>query len=376
MDSNLQQLMRYWKSDQSNISLIKEILKTILLVDNDENQAVEFFDHVKSINPEITGVDWIYAEVLTLTGRFEKAKDLYEILSSDNIERASHGIALCCYFESDFQSAKDCLFPFCVELLNAPLDVAMLYIKCVYHLGDIEEAHRDSLKIIKSKVELDSEFLGLIAMISFDNGAVNEAGVLAKQSLAKNGDMHDGLIAAASYNLHHLNFDLAEPHAVKAVDLYRHSGRAWLVKAQVEMLGNKMIEAYRSVGIAVEAMPNHIGTWHLKGWLELIANDFALAGHSFEMALSLNRNFSETHGALAVLDMCKGLKDDARKKAKIGLRLDPSCTSAMYVLEVLDDKGEGSNNPLYRLINRESHLSGVSYLTLAGAVEEKQSENR
>jgi len=55
------------------------------------------------------------------------------------------------------------------------------------------------------------------------------------------------------------------------------------------------------MGTDIEAaathLAEHIGTWHVLAWVDIMLGDVADARAAFETALSLDRNFAETHGA-------------------------------------------------------------------------------
>jgi Flp pilus assembly protein TadD len=86
---------------------------------------------------------------------------------------------------------------------------------------------------------------------------------------------------------------------------------------------------------AVACMPGHVGTWHALGWCQLLAKDFDGAAATFEHALSLNHNFAESHGGLAVIDALRGRRAEAQERVRIALLLDANCVSARFAQVVL-----------------------------------------
>jgi Tfp pilus assembly protein PilF len=59
------------------------------------------------------------------------------------------------------------------------------------------------------------------------------------------------------------------------------------------------------------------------------------AAANFERALSLDRNFAESHGGRAVVAALQKRTDVARESASVALRLDPNCLSALYAKAIL-----------------------------------------
>jgi Flp pilus assembly protein TadD len=82
-------------------------------------------------------------------------------------------------------------------------------------------------------------------------------------------------------------------------------------------------------------MPNHIGSWIIQGWAHLVRGEMFAAEGSFNHALTLDRNFSESHGSLAVILALQGKADEAGLAAQLGLRLDPNCASAQFAQALL-----------------------------------------
>jgi tetratricopeptide (TPR) repeat protein len=87
---------------------------------------------------------------------------------------------------------------------------------------------------------------------------------------------------------------------------------------------------------AVTTLPQHIGTWIGYGWCQFLSNQPEAARASFEEALRLDRNFGESHGALAVALARLGETERARAEVQVALRLDRRCLSARYAEAMLN----------------------------------------
>ena len=85
-----------------------------------------------------------------------------------------------------------------------------------------------------------------------------------------------------------------------------------------------------NIELAARYLPQHIGTWHVFAWLQLIHQDVAAAEAAFQRALTLDRNFAETHGGLAVVAVLQRRDDEARASIKRALRVDSQSVSAQY----------------------------------------------
>ncbi|MNH31046.1 hypothetical protein D3C79_913770 [compost metagenome] len=71
----------------------------------------------------------------------------------------------------------------------------------------------------------------------------------------------------------------------------------------------------------------------------------------------LDRNFSETHGGLAVVDVIDGLEDEARVGIRRALKLNPDSLSARYAEILLlqrADKGEQAMELMHQVLAERS----------------------
>lgn len=76
-------------------------------------------------------------------------------------------------------------------------------------------------------------------------------------------------------------------------------------------------------------------TCSVDGWACVLLADWPEAQRAFDTALQLDRNFAETHGALAVVQVHRGQAEVARATIERALRLDRTCLSAHYALALV-----------------------------------------
>lgn len=82
-------------------------------------------------------------------------------------------------------------------------------------------------------------------------------------------------------------------------------------------------------------MPGHVGSPQAVGWCRVLQQDLPAARAHFEHALAMDRNFAESHGALAVVDALQAHPADARRGIARALRLDRGCVSAVLAQKLL-----------------------------------------
>jgi Tfp pilus assembly protein PilF len=103
----------------------------------------------------------------------------------------------------------------------------------------------------------------------------------------------------------------------------------------VEISHQDLGSAKDAIVAAVKYLPEHIGTWHVLGWIELLCGDLGAARAAFEQALTIDCNFGESHGGLAVVAAWQGREQDAVTARRRALQLDPHSISARYAEMVL-----------------------------------------
>jgi Tfp pilus assembly protein PilF len=117
-------------------------------------------------------------------------------------------------------------------------------------------------------------------------------------------------------------------------------------------------------------MPDHIGTWHVLAWIEILLGNVPAAHSAFRRALALDRNFSETHGGLAVVDALQGREAEARLHIKRALRLDRQSVAVCYA-ELLLLRREGKTAQakavIDELLARPASAEGLQYRDLVEA---------
>jgi Flp pilus assembly protein TadD len=82
-------------------------------------------------------------------------------------------------------------------------------------------------------------------------------------------------------------------------------------------------------------MPRHVGSWHVLGWTHLVSGNLDEAERVFQHAMELDRNFAETHGAIASIFALRGKVDQANEEIRVALRLNRECMAARFAQSVV-----------------------------------------
>jgi Flp pilus assembly protein TadD len=98
--------------------------------------------------------------------------------------------------------------------------------------------------------------------------------------------------------------------------------------------------------------------------------DVGGAQSAFERAMSVDRNFGETHGGLAVVAALQSREEDARQLVRRALRLDPKSLAARYA-EMLLMQRQGRDAEakavLDSILSRPAGRGGLQYRELVVA---------
>jgi Flp pilus assembly protein TadD len=101
------------------------------------------------------------------------------------------------------------------------------------------------------------------------------------------------------------------------------------------LLDNDLGAAHDHLEATVKAMPGHLGSWNMLGWIHLLNNDLESARTAFEKANSIDRNFAETHGGLAIVAALGGDWDKATTLTDTALRLAPDSLAGRYAQSLI-----------------------------------------
>lgn len=365
--AKIDRLLAFWQQDKSNITLLSDICDAIC----HSGDSQRLFDIVNLIpsdiknSPEVVGLlGWAFLRL----SRFDDAAGYFNQLA-DNSSVRVNGLATILYFQRQFKEAQALLNTFLSQNEHMAFPtLVILQARCSYFLGDLDSGYNLLETIKADNPAIEAERLGLLAMLCVDMLLMPDAEEAANQALKLNNRNHDALLAMASVLMHSTEYSNAKGLVEKGKQWFPRSGRFWLLDAQIRMFETNIADAKVSASTAVEFMPDHIGSWHIKAWTELLQNQFSDALNSFDSALSLNRNFAESHGGKAVALFQLGQIEEATKCTQVALRLDPNCVTGAYALslqERINGDAAKAQQTIESILSRTSHLGdGVPYIKL------------
>lgn len=270
------------------------------------------------------------ASLYIATGEFEDAVTIYTDLLSKNIDNAAirYNLGLSYLMLQNHELAQVNFENVLASDDEIP-DVYLQYAISLHYTGDIEKAIEYATRYIEVN-DQSSIAYGHLALLYLDDEQRDRAENNAKRSLSLDVENREALVTLGSLSLEALSISEAINYFDQTIAKHPESGRAWSGLGLCHMMKKNLSQAENSLSKSVLFMPGHIGTWHALAWCQLVQNKITDAKCSFDSAMDIDRNFGETHGGLAVIDVLNNEKDSALRKIKVALRLDPESFSARF----------------------------------------------
>ncbi len=176
---------------------------------------------------------------------------------------------------------------------------------------------------------------GLLALLLFDTQQLPQAHAQVQRCIERGSMGVEAHYVAASLCLLEGQVEAAHHHVEEALALHPDEGRCLSLRGQLALAQRRYAQAAGWLEQAARQMPGHVGSRHAVGWCHVLQQDLPAARRNFEQALAMDRNFAESHGALAVVDALQARTADARRGIARALRLDSGCLSAVLAQKLL-----------------------------------------
>jgi len=211
----------------------------------------------------------------------------------------------------------------------------VLWMRLTHHSGAPEAVVSQAQSWALSGVLAD-EAAGVASLAALDVENVNLCQAWSQAALKRHPQQLEALVCQGCLALGRKDPQSAARCLQLALQVNPEDGRAWSAWAFTELLAGNLPAARQSFEHSLQAMPGHIGTWHGLGWTALLQNDLPYAEKVFTHALEMDRNFSESHGGMAVVFARTGRHDESAAAIERALRLDRLCMSAHYAQALLE----------------------------------------
>lgn len=207
---------------------------------------------------------------------------------------------------------------------------------------------------------------GLLALLLFDTQQLPQAHAQVQRCMARGSMGVEAHYVAASFSLLEGQVEVAHHHVEQALALHPDEGRCLSLQGQLALARRRYAQAADWLEQAARQMPGHVGSRQAVGWCHVLQQDLPAARVNFEQALAMDRNFAESHGALAVVDALQARTADARRGIARALRLDSGCLSAVLAQKLLGrasgQTGQDLHDELVAVLQHLPALGGGTML--------------
>lgn len=332
--ARLARVEEYLRSDPGNPELL--IMAIDLSTDlRDLDRAARHATEARKRHPHDPSLQFRHAHVLLAQGnRTEAAAHFTALLASHQSVNIAYSLASTQLYEGLYAEAMATLTPYCEDPALTPEAVALM-VRALHHEGQYEAAGA-LIEKHHAAFHGNADLCAAASLLFLDAGKLELAERYSQFGLAGEGRPLEALLTSATLALGRTEAATAIEQFAEAIRCNPGEGRGWSGLGMANMLGGDMIVARDQLEHAVKFMPGHIGSWHALGWCRLMTNQLAGAEQAFRAALDIDRNFSESHGAMAVVCAYSGARARAEASILVARRLDPACLSAKYAHMVLN----------------------------------------
>ncbi|MEO4049428.1 tetratricopeptide repeat protein [Pseudomonas sp. CAU 1711] len=332
--SRLARLLDYLKADSGNTRLLGDAL-ALAIECGDPSSSLEVVGYLEAgeiAEPQLLAQA---TYLLLRLGRYAQAAEYGERAIAAGVKHPAviFNTAFGHFYNDAFEAASALLEPLTASP-ECPIAALMLHVRALDHQERNEEAEPLALRAVALEPE-NPEALGLLALQQFENDDNLAAIRTAQEALSRDPDQLDALIACASAHFEQGSSEASRKTWMHTVEVYPECGRAWAGLGQIEFNDLNFDLAVGHLHRAVRFMPDHIGTWHVLAWIHILRGESEPARAALQHAYVLDRNYSETHGALAACDALDGKPDEARQGIRRAFRLNPDCRAACYTQMLL-----------------------------------------
>lgn len=343
----LAKLLDYLISDETNLSLLSDAAEAALAAQRPET-ARDLLQRYAALSPlgekesNLAGLAALQAgDYGEAAGHFGRLLEAHPTEPSLRFNQA-WSLAMMKRFEEALALLDD-------VTARALPQAAMLQVQLMHELGQFDEAAERA----REYVAAFPGHAGLLAVVSVLAIDVEDL-ALAEACARGAGELPDALTTLGTLALGDARDDDAAQLFERALAQNAQSPRAWVGKGLTEMARGAHNDAAQHITRGAELFDTHIGSWIAAGWAHLLAQDLPAARSAFERAFALDHTFAESHGSLAVIALCEGNTEDARRLTQTALRLDRQSFSAALAQSLLLE-AEGKPELARRIIERALH---------------------
>ena len=346
VSERLAKLLEFVAADPNNVALLTDAAETALSENRPDLASQILKRHLKIAPPSATLANLAGIAAMREFD-FARAAEVFERLLETSPSEPSIRFNLA-WSWAMLKNMSGALALLDEKTTEALPQAAMLHVQLLHDQQQFEEAFEWAKRYLIHHPQYPG-LLAAISVLALDMDDVS----LAKDCATRAGEHPDALITLGTLAIGDRN-DKALGLFEKALKQNPAAARAWIGKGLVELAQGANGAAARDLLHGAELFGEHVGSWIASGWAHLLASNLPASRTSFDTALALDRNFSESHGSLAVINILEGKLEEARKQTATALRLDQKSFSGALAQTLLLTS-DGKHAAAHTLVERALH---------------------
>lgn len=364
---NLDQLEAFLRDDPRNASLLSDIVHAAVQAGLPERARAA----LDGADPWFAGTNTLQhleAMVLLAERRYAEARVVLQDVAASCVDQPGvlFNLGYACLRSGDPLAAIEVLQPL-VQHADAPPATLAYLMRSHHHAGDAAgaiAAWESAPKRLRTP-----EAMAVASLAHLDMEQIDAARTLSDAALAAGSRAAEALVARATVAVGDDDTARADALLAAANAQLPNDGRVFSALGVARMARGDLAEAEAALARSVALLPQHLGTWHALAWSQFLAGKLDAAGQSFGHALTLDRNFGESHGGVAVIDAMQGRADAARDGIERARRLDPHGMAFRYAEALLAGTAndpEAIRTLALRLLRQRDVTTGIRLVDRIG----------
>jgi Flp pilus assembly protein TadD len=325
----LARLERYLQEDPANDELLADACETALAAGMYQ-RALEHAANAEALTLDPPVWRFRRARICIAMRDLPQARTLLEAIHLENAKPVvAHDLAYVAFLAGDLARCRAVLAPWLLPHVEGTEPSAtrrealqVLWLRTLHREGALREGV-DWALAEEAAARLQPSASGVASLLALDADDLDGAERFADAALPTRPQQPEALVARACVALARRGTADARRLLARALEVNAEDGRTWSAAGLASLQAGELARAQSEFESAVQWIPKHVGTWHALGWSRLFQGDRDGALQAFEQALSLDRNFAESHGGVGLLLAMAGRMEDAEHHLEVAARLDP-----------------------------------------------------
>lgn len=362
----LERLLSYLDVDPHNINLLQDALE--LALEHQHQSTCHLAERLTLAESLSARGKFLLATWQLQQQHWQQAIEPLQQLLDDGYDHGAvrFNLALAHAFDGQMFQAHNILRPLFNEPQESiPEQTTLLYSRACHHTGDVEAA-KLALHTLLQKTPTHNEALGLLALLSWDNGDTDSARSFAKKSLEYNPKNIDARLTLADLQLKAMDLPAAKTAFEQILQDNPSSGRAWRGFGLTALLQRDAVTAEAALIRSLETMSADVAGYQALAWAQALQQKSRQALESIDNAITLDPADDENHAVKACLLILNNQLHDADSTLSALDNADSDSVSvqcAKSLRYASQQQGKTSATLLETLLQKDSTV-GKTYFEL------------